>query len=125
MVYPPTKGGGKENMIHPKLYQEPIHKYTINLPKSLYAKARSKSQAIGIYSVSIYFRSILIREIEKDLLPEEVLSGRKQSIVIDSAKHRRVLLDNIYKSQEYQWNVFSFKIKKFLDKVKSRQYTWW
>lgn len=112
-------------MIHPKLYQEPIHKYTINLPKALYLKARDKSRAIGIYSVSIYFRSILIREIENDLLPEEILSGRKQSIIIDSAKHRRILLDNIYKSPEYQWNAFSFKVKKFLDNVKSRQYTWW
>lgn len=108
-------------MIHPKLYQEPVHKYTINLPKSLYAKARRKSQAIGIYSVSIYFRSILIREIEKELLADEILSGRKQSMIIDSAKHNRIFLDNIYKSPDYKWNVFSFRVKKFIRTVTSKQ----
>lgn len=108
-------------MIHPRIYQEgDLHKYSINLPTELYQRARGKAKALGIYSVSIYFRAILIREIEKSLSAEEILESRKQSIAIDSAKHRRVFLDNIHR--EYP-HAFRVNVKKFLDKVISKQYT--
>lgn len=108
-------------MIHPRLYQEgDLHKYTINLPKGLYQKARTKASSLGIYSVSIYFRAILIREIEKSFTADEILESRKESIAIDSAKHRRVFLDNIHR--EYPQS-FRVNVKKFLDKVISKQYT--
>lgn len=103
-----------------KVSTDNIHKYTLNMPKDLYQKAKKKANDIGIYSLSIYFRAILERELNSDdsLSIEEIIKVRKQSLKTDSAKHRRKRLDNI----EYGW--FKRNFKKILDKLSDRQYTW-
>lgn len=103
--------------VYNETYLNRNKKYTLNIPNELYVKAKEKARKAGIYRVSIYIRALLEREVNKEnsLNMEEILEGRKESLRIASAEHRREKMD----TQTPSW--VKLKIRSIQDIFQPKQ----